>query len=46
LKYDKLLGYYYEKRGWDDRGIPTNDTMKKLGLDEEAKELDELVKLN
>jgi aldehyde:ferredoxin oxidoreductase len=45
-KYDTLLGYYYEKRGWDDRGIPTKDTMKKLGLENEAKGLNKVVKLN
>ena len=45
-KYDTLLSYYYEKRGWDNRGIPTNMTLMKLGLEKEAKELNNVVKLN
>jgi aldehyde:ferredoxin oxidoreductase len=44
-KYDTLLGYYYEKRGWDDRGIPTMATMKNLGLEKEAEGLSKVVKL-
>ena len=44
-KYDKLLQSYYEKRGWDDRGIPTMTTMKKLGLEKEAKELSKYIPL-
>lgn len=31
---DKLLPEYYEVRGWDKNGIPTEETIKKLGLDE------------
>ncbi|KJS18880.1 MAG: hypothetical protein VR72_20515 [Clostridiaceae bacterium BRH_c20a] len=31
---DKMLNEYYEIRGWDkDSGIPTGDTLEKLGLD-------------
>ncbi|MCX6648155.1 MAG: aldehyde ferredoxin oxidoreductase family protein [Candidatus Bathyarchaeota archaeon] len=44
-KYDALLGYYYEKRGWDNRGIPTKATMNKLGLGKEAEALNKVVKL-
>ena len=44
-KYDTLLGYYYEKRGWDNCGIPTKATMKNLGLDKEAETLNKVVKL-
>lgn len=44
-KYDTLLGHYYEKRGWDDKGIPTKATMEKLGLGDEAKELAKVVEL-
>ena len=44
-KYDTLLGYYYEKRGWDNRGIPTKATMKKLGLEVEAEALGKVIKL-
>ncbi|HDD69173.1 MAG TPA: aldehyde ferredoxin oxidoreductase, partial [Candidatus Korarchaeota archaeon] len=31
--YDQLLSWYYEIRGWDERGIPTKATLKKSGLD-------------
>jgi len=44
-KYAALLGSYYEKRGWDSRGIPTKATMEKLGLANEATELSKYVKL-
>jgi aldehyde:ferredoxin oxidoreductase len=45
VKYDGLLSAYYEKRGWDERGIPTKVTMAKLGLDKEAEELNKIVSL-
>jgi aldehyde:ferredoxin oxidoreductase len=45
-KYDGLLQAYYEKRGWDTRGIPTKATMKQLNLEEEATELGRTVKLH
>jgi len=44
-KYDSLLQMYYNKRGWDDRGIPTKATMKRLNLSSEAVELEKYVKL-
>ncbi len=44
-EYDGLLQAYYDKRGWDARGIPTKATMKQLGLEEEAAELGRTVKL-
>jgi len=44
-KYDTLLGYYYEKRGWDDRGIPTKVTFERLGLGKEAEQLARFVEL-
>lgn len=31
---DVLLPEYYSVRGWDEDGIPTEDTLRKLGLDE------------
>jgi len=37
-KYVQLLTYYYEKRGWDERGIPTRETMVRLGLGKEVEE--------
>ena len=44
-KYDGLLQAYYDKRGWDDRGIPTKETFEKLGLAEEAAELAKFIYL-
>ena len=37
-KYDSLLQHYYDQRGYDRRGIPTKDTLKALGLEQEAAE--------
>ncbi len=31
-KYEQLLDYYYEIRGWDKRGVPKKETLEKLGL--------------
>jgi aldehyde:ferredoxin oxidoreductase len=31
--YDKMLSWYYELRGWDERGIPKKSTLRNLGLD-------------
>lgn len=44
-KYDKMLSWYYEIRGWDERGIPRRSTLKNLGLKEVADELEKYVKL-
>ena len=44
-KYDELLSAYYEKRGWDERGIPTKSTMAKLGLETESEALNRIVAL-
>jgi aldehyde:ferredoxin oxidoreductase len=46
VKYNKMLNKYYKKRGWDERGIPTKSTLKKLGLSDVAKELDKYVDLS
>ena len=45
LKYDVMLKKYYRKRGWDSRGIPTKTTLKKLGLSDEANELEQYINL-
>jgi aldehyde:ferredoxin oxidoreductase len=45
-KYDSMLQLYYEKRGWDSRGIPTRSTLVKLGLRDVAQELARYVKLS
>jgi aldehyde:ferredoxin oxidoreductase len=38
-KYDAMLHMYYKKRGWNGQGIPTEATLKRLGLQEVAKHL-------
>jgi aldehyde:ferredoxin oxidoreductase len=38
-KYDAMLQMYYQKRGWDERGIPRESTLTSLGLRNAAKEL-------
>ncbi len=30
---EKMLPEYYRLRGWDENGVPTKDTLEKLGLD-------------
>ncbi len=32
VKLDKMLPKYYKLRGWDDNGVPKDQTLKKLGL--------------
>ena len=44
-KYDDMLQVYYDKRGWDKRGIPTKTTLTKLGLEDVSRELQEYVNL-
>jgi aldehyde:ferredoxin oxidoreductase len=44
-KYNAMLTAYYEKRGWDEHGVPKQSTLERLGLTEEAKQLDAYVKL-
>ncbi|NVM04935.1 MAG: aldehyde ferredoxin oxidoreductase family protein [Candidatus Helarchaeota archaeon] len=38
-EFQKLLDIYYNLRGWDSKGIPTFDTLKKFGLEDIAKEI-------
>lgn len=38
-KFVKILDAYYELRGWDSEGIPTEKTLNALGLEEVAKRL-------
>jgi aldehyde:ferredoxin oxidoreductase len=45
-KYDQMLQTYYAKRGWDAKGIPKKITLKNLGLDGAANELNKYVKLS
>ncbi len=44
-KYERMLSLYYEKRGWSENGVPTQVTLERLGLAEEAKQLETYVKL-
>ena len=44
-KYNSMLQLYYDKRGWDSRGIPTKSVLAKLGLQEVAQGLSRYVKL-
>ncbi len=44
-KYEAMLQMYYEKRGWDNRGIPTKSTLNKLGLPDVAQQLGQQVQL-
>lgn len=37
--YNKMLSWYYEIRGWNEDGIPTKETLEKLGLTDVAKTL-------
>lgn len=41
-KLDLLLDDYYALRGWDTNGLPTATTLRRLGLDDVAKELMQL----
>jgi aldehyde:ferredoxin oxidoreductase len=45
-KYEVMLQRYYEKRGWDRRGIPSRTTLKQLGLEDAARQLEKRVKLS
>ncbi len=41
-RYEKLVDAVYKRRGWDNQGIPTVDTLQRLGID--FPDLVELVK--
>jgi len=45
-KYEIMLQWYYQRRGWDHRGIPTEATLKRLGLEDVAQELKQHVQLS
>jgi len=38
-QYDQMLNCYYERRGWNSQGIPTKETLNRLGLDYVSREL-------
>ena len=35
-RLEQLLDWYYEERGWDANGIPTRETLVRLGLEDAA----------
>lgn len=37
---ESLLGWYYQKRGWNDKGIPSRETLERAGLPEIAEALE------
>jgi aldehyde:ferredoxin oxidoreductase len=43
-KYDAMLRMYYQKRGWNEQGIPKKTTLDKLGLADAAKQLKKYMK--
>ncbi|MFP3231328.1 MAG: aldehyde ferredoxin oxidoreductase family protein [Acidilobus sp.] len=44
-KYNQLLDYYYDLRGWDHNGVPTRETLHRLSLDYVIPELEKYVRL-
>ncbi len=44
--YEQLLSWYYEARGWDDRGIPRKSTLIKLGLSFAIDDLERYINLS
>jgi len=40
-KYNSMLDAYYAKKGWDQMGVPKQSTMKRLGLSQEARQIEE-----
>lgn len=34
-KFKKMIDEFYEYHGWDENGVPTPETLKRLGLDKE-----------
>ena len=43
--YQRMLTWYYEARGWDERGIPRRSTLRRLGLSYVEGELSKVVDL-
>ncbi len=44
--YEKMLSWYYQKRGWDERGIPTKKRLSDQGLAWIIPELEEVTTLS
>ena len=34
-KFEKMLDEYYALHGWDENGVPTKETLQKLGIEKE-----------
>jgi aldehyde:ferredoxin oxidoreductase len=34
-KMTKMVDEFYEHHGWDNNGVPTKETLKRLGIDKE-----------
>ena len=45
-RYERMLRIYYEKRGWDENGVPKRETLEKFGLSDVADELYSLKRNN
>jgi aldehyde:ferredoxin oxidoreductase len=45
-KFNTLLDFYYELRGWDKRGVPKRSTLEKLGLGFVVNKLEKIVGLS
>lgn len=41
-KYEKMLDDYYAQHGWDANGIPTEDTLARLGIEKPEKNFPEV----
>jgi aldehyde:ferredoxin oxidoreductase len=46
IKYNTMLDSYYQKRGWDKNGVPTKETLERLGLGDVASRLRRDVQVN
>jgi len=44
-KFNRMLDMYYEMRGWDERGVPKRETLKKLNLEFTISVLEKVVEL-
>ncbi len=44
--YDRMLSWYYQKRGWDQRGIPKKQLLKEQRLEWIIPELEKVTTLN
>lgn len=38
-KFKKMIDEYYQHHGWDENGVPTPETLKRLGIDKEPSHL-------